>query len=238
MIKIWLPIIGIILLITACKKTEISSIIDIKELYPLQVGKVFIYRMDSTRQVNFQLATAYYIAKDSVVSTFLDNQGRTSYIIYRYIRDTAQKLPYTYSDTYYAVLDKDKVEYVDNNKRFITLVNPVSLNSSWYGNKYLDPSQLNITNNTSYDNWNYKYIDCNDSFSVIKGTFPNTYTVLQKADSSGEFDPSALSSKIYSVEVYAKGVGMIYKEINVYFYQSGQYEDGSFAVKLNLIDYK
>jgi hypothetical protein len=232
MTKNWLSIIGIILLLSACKKNESSSIVDIKELYPLQVGKVFIYQMDSTRQLNFQLATAYYRAKDSVVSSFLDNQGRTAFVIYRYIQDTAQKTPYTYSDTYYAVFDKDKVEYVDNNKRFITLANPVSLNTSWMGNKYLDSLQLIISNNTSYDNWNYKYSSCNDSFSVIKGTFLNTYTVQQKVDSTGYI------SSYYSVEVYAKGVGLIYKEISVNGFQSGQYEDGSFGLKLNLIDYK
>lgn len=241
--KYWLIALLFITSLIACKKqSETLSLDDISTLCPIKVGSVFIYRMDSTRLSNFQFATAYYLAKDSVVNTFLDAQQRTCYTVFRYLTDTLQTQPYQYNQTYYLAYDKNKIETVDaNNRRFINLVNPVSLNTTWTGNGYLDSSQLIISDNTTYSNWTYQYTAINQPFRVIDSTFPNTFSVQQVADSSGVFNPSALSYKTYSVEVYAKGVGLIYKEFMDYFYQttpSAAYEDGSFGVKLNLVSYK
>ena len=228
--------------IVSCKKqTETLPVDDIANLYPLKVGKVFIYRLDSTRLVNRAFATAYYLAKDTIESTFLDIQGRTAFRIFRYITDTLESQPYVYSDTYYAVITNSRVEYVDNNKRFITLANPASLNNSWLGNTYLGTDQLPITNNTSYDGWNYQYIAVQQPYTVIKGTFPNTVTVQQADNSFGTPNSGELSSKTYSIEVYANGVGLIYKEFMDYFYQTTPtpaFEDNSYGIKLNLVDYK
>ncbi|MFP5042719.1 hypothetical protein [Parasediminibacterium sp. JCM 36343] len=228
-----------LLFIMGCKKqTESLVLDDIKELYPLQVGKVFIYRMDSSRKVDFIFTTAYYLLKDSVVNSFLDNQGRTSYTIFRYITDTLARQPYQYIETNYITFDKDKIEYVDgSNRRFIKLVNPVSLNTSWKGNRYFDTDSvlsIIIPGTTYYTNWDYQYISVNQPYTVLKGNFASTYTIQQVADSN-----TAIPSKSYSTEVYAKGVGLIYKEMLFYFYQSPTNSgDGSFGLKLNLIDYR
>ncbi len=233
--------------ILACtKKTETYLNPTVAELYPLAVGKVFIYRMDSSVSDISGFKTRYYLIKDSIENTFLDPNGKKAFRIYRYITDTLNKAPYQFSNTFFAVIDDKRVEYVDNNRRFITLANPVSYNTSWKGNSYLDSASLNITlttSNLNYDGWDYQYRNLNQPFTVIKGTFENTYTVLQKADSSGVFNPNSFSQKTYSAEVYAKGVGLIYKEFMAYFYNkydgvAGSYDDGSFGVKLNLVDYR
>ena len=241
--KYWLIALLVSVSLIACnKQSETLSFDDISTLYPVKVGSVFIYRMDSTRLNNFQFSTVYYLAKDSVVNTFLDNQQRTCYTVFRYLTDTLQSQPYQYNQTYYIADDKNKIEVLDpNNCRFINLVNPVSLNTTWSGNSYLDSAQVKISDNTSYSNWTYQYTAINQPYTVIDSTFPNTFTIQQNADSSGVFDPNTLSYKTYSVEVYAKGVGLIYKELMDYFYQttpSPAYEDGSFGIKLNLVNYK
>ena len=102
--------------IVSCgKQTETLNIIAAKELYPIQVGKTFTYRLDSTVVATFgaSLQKKSYLAKDSVESSFLDNQGRQSYRIFRYITDTLASKPYQYTATYYAVIDSNKIEYVD-----------------------------------------------------------------------------------------------------------------------------
>ena len=229
----------------ACKKqSETLIVTDIKDYYPLQVGRVFIYRLDSTRISNFVFSTAYYLEKDSVVGFFNDAQGRPSYILNRFVTDTLQTQPYQMVESYYVTYDVNKIEYVDGaNRRFIKLVNPVSLYTTWDGNSYLEDSiQIKITDNTSYLGWVYQYTSVNQPATVKNNTYSNTFTVLQKADSSGVFDPTILSYKTYSTEVYAKGVGLVYKEFMDYFYQTtpspAYYEDGSYGIKLQLISYK
>jgi hypothetical protein len=80
-------------------------------------------------------------------------------------------------------------------------------------------------------------------FKCLKGTLQNTYTVLQQNTQfpSSGFDPIQYNEKNYSVEVYAKGVGLIYKNFLHYVWQptpSGRYQDDSYGIRLNLIDYK
>ena len=228
-------------LISCKKQSETLEIEDIATLYPLKVGSVFIYRMDSTSATQAGFNTNYYLAKDSVSKTFLDNQGRTSFMVLRYLTDTSGLNPYQFNESYSVTYDKNRIEVLDgNNRRFINLVNPVSLNTTWSGNSYID--SVKISDNTTYAGWTYQYISINQPHTVINGTFPNTFTILQAADSSGsKFDPANISFKTYSVEVYAKGVGLIYKEMTAYFYQitpSPAFEDGSFGIKLNLVSYK
>lgn len=229
-------------MISCSKQTETLNIISAKDLYPMQVGRTFTYRLDSTVVATFgtSLQTTYYLAKDSVESSFLDNQGRLSYRIFRYLTDTLASKPYQYIATYYAVIDNNKIEYVDNNLRFITLVNPVSTTTTWKGNSYINTT----TNSTNYflNNWQYQYQDIDASYSVKKGSFNNTVTVLQQDESSSAtFNPNFYYNKTYSVEVYAKGVGLIYKDFLHYTYQvtpSKYYETGSYGIRLSLVDYK
>ncbi len=235
----------------ACKKqtediTATQGITDIKLYYPMTVGNVFMYRMDSTRLVNYtEFKTAYYLVKDTVAGTFLDGQGRTCYTVFRYITDTLASQPYQFSETHYIVYDQNKIEYVDGrNYRFIPLANPLSYSTTWNGNLYLDSAQLRITDNTSYKGWTYQYTSINQPFSVLDSTYQNSITIQQASDSSGVFDSNTLHSKTYSAEVYAKGVGLVYKEIMDLFFQpptdnkAGYLEDNSFGVKLRLISHK
>lgn len=220
----------------SCKKeTESPSSLglqDITSYCPLKVSKVFIYRIDSSNAVRGNFQTSYYLAKDSVVNTFTDNQGRTCYLIFRYLTDTLSSQPYQYNQSYYVAYDKNKVEFIDaNNRRFINLINPVSAFTTWYGNSYID--SLQISQNTSFAGWQYQYTTINQPYTVIDSTYPNTITILQDADSS-----AVIPSETYSVEVYAKGIGLIHKQIIDYFYQSSGVEDGSFELTMNLVSYK
>lgn len=223
----------------------------VAQLYPLQVGKTFTYRLDSTVTANFGsvLATRSYLAKDTVESQFVDAQGRTSFRIFRYLTDTLAMREWTYTATYIATITNHSVEYVDQDLRFITLANPVSANTYWSGNSY-----LSVVNTPYYffNNWTYQYVDLNKPFTTLKQTFNNCYSVLQINDqSSSVFDPNNVFFKTYSKEVYAKGVGLVYKEFLHINYQviiqngaiSNRYyvddnSDVTYGITLNLVDYK
>jgi hypothetical protein len=234
-----------IVLLASCKKqTENYSTVALNELYPIAVGKTFIYRLDSINSKNFgaSLSTTSFHAKDSVESTFLDASGRTSFRIYRYLRDTLDAHEWKFAYTYYSTVTNDKIEIVENNLRFITLVKPVSYNTTWKGNSY-----INTTLSGNYyflDNWDYYYQNIDNSFTCLYGNIPNTTTVMQQNTQVPEygFDASVYNEKNYSIEVYAKGIGLIYKDFIHYIWQPtptpAKYQDDSYGVRLNLIDYK
>jgi len=230
----------------SCKKvTESPSTLglaDITSYCPMKVGKVFIYRMDSSTVVRGNFQTSYYLAKDTVVNTFIDNQGRTCYTMIRYLSDTLGNPVQQNPQSYYIAYDKNKIEFVDaNNRRYINLVNPISLFTAWSGIGDFDSVQIN--NTISYAGWQFQYTSINQPYTVIDSTFPNTITVLQDSAITGTLG-ATLYTDIYSTEVYAQGVGLIYKQITALSNQppNGQtgsyYEDGSFMLELNLVSYK
>ena len=238
----------IISFVTACKKeTEtLIPVVTIADLYPLAVGQTFTYRLDSTITQNFgaSLTTVSYQAKDTIESNFLDASGRNSFRIFRYLRDTAGTQPWFFAATYYATITSNTVEFNDNNSRFITLANPVSYNNSWKGNSYINTGTSSSSPLFFFYGWDYHYDNIDMPFNCQKGTLQNTCTIIQQdsQDPITGFDPTRLSEKKYSIEVYAKGVGLIYKEFLHYEWQvtpAPKYlEDRTYGVKLNLIDYK
>jgi hypothetical protein len=235
------------MLFLGCSTKETLNLTKAEELYPLQNGKTFIYRLDSTVVSNFSksLSIKSYIAKDSIADSFIDAQGRNAFKIFRYITDTLQTKPWVYTATFFAVYSDNNIEFVDNNNlRTITIASPIKNGTQWYGSKYINAP------NTSSDfyflkDWYFEIKNADEPFTVKKGIINNTYTILQadESDPEGPFNPNLpLSRKAYSIEVYAKNIGLIYKEFLHWEWQNpnndGSYTNNSYGIKLNLIDYK
>jgi hypothetical protein len=230
----------------ACNEKETANYPRLNEYYSLAVGKTFIYRLDSIVPINFgqALQTRYYRAKDSVESQFTDALGRPSFRIYRYITDSGGTQPWVYKVTNVATIDDGNkwIEYVENNLRFVLLKEPISEGFSWKGNSFIDTKSGNSP--VKYmDEWNYTYMDIHQPFTVRKGTFDTTISILQTDEVSppGPHNPSFYQQTNYSKEVYAKGIGLIFKEFlhKTWDLSPGpHWVDDSYGVKLNLVDYK
>lgn len=233
-------------LLSCGKETANTAFVTPKDVFPVQVGKVFLYRLDSTVPINFgaSLGVRSYVIKDSVESSFTDAMGNESYRIYRYITDTAQANPFQFSATLVATFKNGNLEYVENNLRYVKLTNPVGSSNSWKGNIY-----INTIYGSPYDylnDWNYRYDNNNQPFTCLKGTLDSTYTVFQidEETSTPLSVDTVYHEKKYGIEVYAKNVGLVYKDFLFYIRQPRQltsaakYQDNSYGVKLNLISYK
>lgn len=236
-----------VIILCSCKKqTEQINFPLIKDYYPLSTGKVFIYKLDSTVIPAFgsDLITYSLLAKDSIADTFNDNIGRLSYKVYRFTTDSLQTKPWTYRSTYYITPTVDDIQLVDDyNLRFIKLIQPLKENFNWKGNAFIDTKSPD--NNFQYlDNWDYTYQNVNKPYTVLKGTFDSTITVFQRDELSPNtpFDVDFFQERNYSVEIYAKGVGLIYKEFLHWTWQPtpppAQYKTNSFGIKLNLVEVK
>jgi hypothetical protein len=85
------------------------------------------------------------------------------------------------------------------------------------------------------------------AFTVNGKTYPNTLTILQRNEvvPEGPFNPQFFKQYDYSIEVYAKGIGLIYKNLDHKVWQPptpppdsrpGYWEDGSFRIILSALD--
>lgn len=234
---------ALILTITACKKSETPNYPEATEYYPMAVGKYITYKMDSTNYIGYTVTptiTTYYV-KDVVEAIITDNLNRKSYRVVRYIKDSLNEIAWRNNNTFMVTpLDKS-IEYVENNLRFIRVQSPINDGFQWPGTSHIAGNGGNPAVQF-YSGWNYHYENIGKPFTVFTTNVANTITINQ-ADDTGGFpgDPAAYSDKNYGVEVFGKGIGLIYKEFLHWSYQppSGAtpgYRAG-YGVKLGMIDH-
>ena len=190
------------------------------DYYPMHVGNFIIYRMDSLKYINVGSSDTLisYLAKEVVEDSITDNLGQPSFRVVRYLSDTSGKTGWTPSIAYMVTPLKGSVEVVENNLRYIKMVTPVQDWVSWLGNAYIDTKS--DTSVVPYLNgWNYVYANTGLPFEVLAGTIPESVTV-NEADAVTGSPSGSFTQTIYSVEVYGKNIGPIYKKFLYSAYQS------------------
>jgi len=234
--------------LTGCdKKNDDFTSDPVADYMNLQTGKYVIYRLDSMRFVNFgqKDTTISYFAKDVVEGPATDNLGRAGWRIVRYLRDTGS----TENDwkpllTYHVIPSRENIEVNESSFRYLKLVSPVKEGFSWRGNGYLpdNPYQdlYEFSNDEDMQDWDYTYQDVGASVSLNNNNYDSTLTVVQIADSTNlPIVAGVPASKSYWVEKYAKNIGLIYKEVEMWEYQpptttQSGYRQG-FGIKMTII---
>ena len=230
---------------TACKKENENLIIAAtSDYFPLKTGKFITYNLDSTIFKNFgtQDTIVKYQVQDRVDSQIIDNLGRKAFRILRFIRKNPS-LPWTANNTFMAIPTDNSLEYIENNHRFLKLVQPVKNGYSWKGNTFIDTYSIN--SDVKYlDDWNYVYDSLNSPITLGTLHIDSTLIVRQRDEFLGQ-DPHIASTqyaeKNYSVEKFAKSIGLVYKEFLHWEYQgpqpgrSGYYV--GYGVKLTMIEH-
>lgn len=234
------------------KKEDFLSITPLSDYMPLAVGKYFIYRLDSTvsSEDSKSLIVHKYQVKDSIDAIVTDAQGRQSYRIRRFITDSLGIGPWLDNATFFATpvsntSTGESIEFVDNNLRFIKLKSPLKDGFTWPGNSYINTT----TSTVKYLNgWNYTYEDLGLPLTIGNQNYPDAVTVLQQPDEGGLLnlaDPAVkFDERNYSIEKYANGIGLVYKEFIHWAFQRDPnddnhyyFEENSYGVKLTLINH-
>ena len=231
------------LFIISCKKqTEIFNTASVNDYYPLQVGKYITYNLDSTLFINFgeKDTVISYQVQDKVDAAVTDNLGRKAYRIIRYIRKNSSD-DWSPNNTFMAVPTDNSVEYVENNLRYLKLQLPITQDFSWKGNSYIDTYSLASV--LAYmDDWDYIYDSVNVPLTINSLSFDSTIKVSERDDSLNIpiTSETSIADRNYSVEKYAKGVGLIYREFLHWEYQGCTCPEHGFTgygVKLSIIDH-
>lgn len=240
----------------SCKKeTEEFQTEPLTEYLPAQPGKYITYRLDSTVFTNFGTATAVrsYQEKNQVDALLTDNLGRPSYRVYRYQRDLAGTQAWRPAGTLFITPTEQTIEVIENNLRYIKLAAPISQDKSWRGNRFLpsepykDKFQFGNDDDgeadASFPMWRYTYTDTNGTFAYKGQNLSPVVTVLHIADSVNVpvTQPAGLGYINYSINKFAKGIGLVYEELTMWEYQpnpggASGYRVG-FGVKRSMIDH-
>lgn len=227
------------------KETETIRVEDMKAYYPMLVGHYITYRMDSTVYVNLGTVKEIhtYLVQDKIDSLISDNLGRPSYKIRRTIRSNTDTTKWKDLTSYLVTIDQNKIEVVQDNLRFVKLAEPVTNNTNWNGNSYINT--INLPYLDYLNGWRYQYEQVRRPFTANSISYTETISVKQQNDTLGiPSDKSQYFEINYSKEVYAKSIGLIFKEFLHEAWQpanvnspSGYFEPNSYGIKLTMINH-
>ncbi len=221
--------------IFSCNEKEEFISDAITDYMPQAAGKYITYRLDSLVFTNFgrNIEIHKYQVKHQVDMKITDNLGRPAYRVYRFIRDSAGTQAWQPNGTYYITLLEDQAEVSDDNLRVIKMHLPLKAGFSWKGNRYLpfdtipgspggpyDPL-YDFDNDDEMADWDFYYDGGPASFTYKGINYTNVFSVEQvdEAFNVPVTNPAFYGSKSRSVEKYAKGIGLVYKELELWEHQ-------------------
>lgn len=180
--------------------------------FPLQLGKYVVYNVDSTIWDDFSCLkkTNSYQMRYVVADTFRDNAFRMGYRIETFIRKKDTD-PWQNHRVIYATATESRLEYHEENLKFIKLIYPVENGRTWDGNALLNTNDQDLQ---YFTGWTYAYQNVGQAYNNGEIEFDNTVTVTQTDETQNdpEAQPTAFAYRTYSKEVYGYGIGMVYKE--------------------------
>ena len=180
-------------LLSACKKQDIAVEMAY-DYFDLTHGRYIIYDAvkithDAAQAVH---DTNYYQMKTVIGDTIIDNEGRVANRYLRYFRNSELDA-WVLQDIYTTIIENRRAELVEENQRVIKLVFAPTLSKSWNANAFnLLPTM----------DCYYRAIHKKANIGAL--SFDSTLIVEQA-------DFSSLIGHERKYEVYAKGIGMVYK---------------------------
>ena len=231
--------------LSSCDKRVDDYKTNLPEAYTnLQTGKYILYRLDSTKFILFgqKDTVVRYQAKDVVDAPITDNRGRAAWRIIRYLRDSASTSEADWQPTltYMVVPTRETIEVVENNQRFQKLKLPIREDYSWKGNSYIDTYSIDSELRFLFD-WDYTYKKVDSAFSMTGTTVPQTLTIQQRNETLGSVNnKDSYSERNYSIEVYGKGIGLVYKDFLHWVFQPRNntfpngYKEG-YGIKMRMV---
>ena len=193
-----------------------------REYFPLEVGNSWTYQLDSIIYDNkgSRVDTISQVLREDITESYTDPSGDTAYRVARYRQKTNGLWEVT--DIWSASLD-DRLAYrTEENLRFAKLSFPVEEGVAWDGNAFMDEEVIVKVAGEPirvYQNWgDYRYVSAGVSESIGDLSFDAVCTVEQ-------VDLEDKITRRYSMEKYAAGVGLIYREMIILNTQQFDSED-------------
>lgn len=202
------------LLFTSCKEEVETLIPDMGYNYfPDDSGSYIIYKVDSSVYDDFTETkrTSSIFLKEVLTEQYPDNLGRPARTIACYYAPAIDgpwlKDP---NNQYYQVKTNKVAERWENNLRYVKLVFPNNVSDNWLGNKYIISPPPYIIDSNSYRlrDWQYTIQTKDVPYNNGYLSFDSTMKVFHI------YDSTAINNTL-SYEIYGRGVGLVYKEMQI-----------------------
>ncbi len=185
------------------------------DYFPIEIGKYRTYVVDSTLydigdNEIIIVSNSRTFVKHLVADTITDNLGRLAYKIERYER-LSDTLDWEIKDIWIALRTDKGAEWIEENLRFLKMVFPLKQGVDWDGNRYIDITTIIPIAGESvevFKSWAYEVLSVDESELIGDLAFENVATISQ-ANSEN------LIELRYSLEKYAKDIGLVYREMKI-----------------------
>ncbi len=177
--------------------TEDARPVDIgRDYFPLQRGIYQVYAVHETHYSDPLNPTVLeYHLMTEVVDSFPSAEGDYTYVLYRSTR-ADENAPWEYQDTWSVHADDQQAVVNEGNETYVKISFPVKEGLTWNGNAF------NVKGEDLYELQNV-----NQSFTLEGETFAHTILVDQEDNE----DLIVYQDKRF--EVYARDIGLVYKEL-------------------------
>lgn len=238
----YLFLISLLIFLSNCKKDTVKTVDLGKDYIPLEIGFWQEYKVDSITFSDFtdpvSIDTASYFLREIIESSYLDLDNDTNYRVEQTKR--YENTSWVINNIFSQKATSMNFQKVENDLRFVKFVFPPEENKAWNGNIYLDvidePS-LDFYNPNKFE-WEYTITSIDKNLQVGEFTFESCVTIEQ-------IDDENLFEKKYSKEIYAKDVGLVYKELTILETQAApstapfvERAENGFTLKYTISDYK
>lgn len=221
-----------LLTLASCEKEtdDISGLSYGKDYFPLEVGKYVLYNVDSTYWDDFLKAEIVYSSqiRYQIADTFTNAEGKKSYKVDVYHRPQTTD-SFQIKEVFYITDNETSIQVNQKNLTFIKMIFPVEEGATWDGNALVPKFDQDYTEEYNNSNWIYSYHNPNMPFDPGNNYYERTVTVNHIDDqlNDPDKDSTVYAYRNYSQEVYAYGVGMIYKERIYWVFQPSVNGGGS-----------
>ena len=214
----------LLLLLSSCKRTETLESLTLDELVPLKVGKYITYRLDSLVFTNAGKITEThrYRVRHTIDRQSVDNQNRPTWVVVTHITDSLGVGPWIQNGTYTITQVDKKLEVTENNLRVIKLNLPTVQDFTWKGNTYLPDRPYNpefpISIDANMSLWEFKFETVNASETIAGNQLNDVTTVfhIDESENVPMVTDTSFASRELSLEKYAKNVGLVFREFQLW----------------------
>ena len=183
----------LILIFNSCEPIEYESNNYFYNYYPLQTNQEKEFLVTNIVHNSFGKDTSTYFLKEIITDYNINFEGDTVYKVERYWKADSS-LSYEIKDVWTSKKNLGAIYLNEENITYNKLIFPLSFNIYWNGNAF---------NNLGYQEYSIESL--NIPFQLNNLIFDSTLTIIQNYKSNLlEFENAK--------EIYATGIGLIYKE--------------------------
>ena len=184
--------------------------------FPLAIGMEWNYEMDSITlrpQVGGVLFDSVHLmVRETLADTIRDLENKLWYRGERYDRH-ADTLPWRFRQTFLLRTDGQRAYRQEDNLEFVKMVFPTKTFKNWDGNVAFDQyREIDVAGQpiAIYRDWNYFYTSVDEPETVYDIQY-DSLTVIEGVDSDDD-----IVDRRYAIEKYARGVGLVYREMEIF----------------------